>query len=39
MEDFFTLKFLSDSIVILPVITVNYYTLDNSCLMIAKFTR
>ena len=40
VEDFFAFKFfLSDSIVIFIVITVNYYTLDNSCLMIVKCTR
>ena len=39
VEDFFTFIFLSDSIVIFIVITVNYYTLDNSCLQIVKCTR
>ena len=33
------LNILSDSIVIIVVITVNYYTLDNSCLKIVKCSR
>ena len=33
------LNFLSDSIVIFIVITVNFYTLDNSYLMMVKCAR
>ena len=39
VEDFFTFKCFSDSIVSIIVITVNYYTLDISCLKIVKCTR
>ena len=40
MEDILKINILGDSIVIIIiVITVNYYSLDNSCLKIVNCTR
>ena len=36
MEDILKLNILGDSIVIIIAITVNYYSLDNSCLKVVN---